>query len=228
MGFVVHQHDARMAGDPVPKSRPGVQCLRLAHGRTHPIKRRTGLSLPRVVEQAMNVGEIQRAACAGPARFVLQNGCQVPVPAPLDRNQGVGIKDVRSPALRPEIHLQPLEDSQVRRNDHKVTCHRGITLAQRMKVAPHNGETHHLRLAGTRCHLERVPAPGVFLFRHTQRRRLGIGPAILGNKLRQGLQLAHLFEVNQRLDSFALAEVIAELVSADGMRPAKPVIEQMT
>ena len=123
MGFIVEHHHALMTGDALAQRGAGVERLGLADTRPHPVVHLAALALPGVVEQPVNVRQVKRAAGAGAAGLVLQDGRQIPIAAPFDRDQRVVVEDVRAAAFGFEVFLQSLKDRQVRCHDHEMPRH---------------------------------------------------------------------------------------------------------
>src|SRR5262245_29463882 len=102
-----------------------------------------------------------------------------------------------------------------------------------MEVAPYDRQAHALRLAGTRCELEGVARPGLFLCRDAKGRDFGVGSSELRDDLRELLELSDLVKVDERLGRFALAEVVPEVEAFPGRRDEvvvarEPVKEKCT
>ena len=110
--------------------------------------------------------------------------------------------------------------------------HIGIRLAQRVEIAPHDREAHHLGFPGAGRQLEGVAAPCILFLGDPERCNLGVRAAEFGDQIGQAIEPAQFLEVDQRLDRFPLAEVVAEFKilarrRRTPMAPVEPVIQQM-
>ena len=179
----------------------------------------------------MNIAQVERAAGCGAASLVLENGGDVPIPAPSHRNERIAVENIRTSSGGLEILPQPLEHREIGCDQHEMPRERGFALTQRVEIAPHDGEAHNFRFAGTGGEFEGVARPTVVVGVHAQRRRLGIGSGEIAHQSTERADATHFIEIDERLHCLALAEIVAErCVCSIGQRheviALEPVVQQ--
>src|ERR1043166_8670145 len=163
--FVIKNHEPGVGCNAVSKLLRCVEGLRLRDGWAHEV---VGLSRflarARVIE-AVDVRKVDDTAGGGAGRLVLKNCRDVPVAAPGQRNQRIGLEDLPVG----EILLKALKNSDSGRYDYEVPGHRGVRLAKRVEVAPHDRKAHDLGLARACGHLEGVAWPEILVGSNSKR-----------------------------------------------------------
>ncbi|OQB26732.1 MAG: hypothetical protein BWY13_00293 [Euryarchaeota archaeon ADurb.Bin190] len=154
----------------------------------------------------MDVGQVDPAPGGGSAGLVLEDDGDVPVPLPGLGDEGVSLEDFAVP----EVLLEPLEDGDVGGDDEKVPGQNRALLSQGVKVAPDYGQAHHLGLARAGGHLEGVLGPAVVVGINTEGGIIRALAKELGGDAGEGANAPHLVEVDECLNGFTLAEVVAE------------------
>jgi hypothetical protein len=163
------------------------------------------------VVQAVDIGQVDHAAGRRAARGILLDNADVPVAAPLRRDDRIAPRRWVEDSPPGEVVLQSLVDREARRDQNEVSGHWRITLEECVEVRPRDRQRHRLGLAAAGRHLEGRSRPCVFRVENAQCRGGEQGTAVLGEDLADLVGPTHLFEIDERLDRLSLAEVVAEL-----------------